>query len=265
MLRLNSKRTPKPSGKKKKIRNLDENDELFEAEIEEQLEEEVAEEKTKPGKKKTGKPELVTDFTSSNLQGVAYDPEKKTMWIRFQNGAVYQYWNVPLNVYRDFWKASSKGKYFWAKVRRNYSIPYKKLSSSLMFIPVEKMGPAPIKIISSKATLQLQAAKTDLQLYTATNAAIQKMLVELNKFKCPGFEDLSKVTIRFAGSYIDIYTDKCELWINYYKDTYYVTIFVFDLETESSVPLATFSCTSEEFELGAANEVFAYIESLKEV
>lgn len=248
MLRLNSRRTPKPSGKKKKRHNLDEND-VLEQEVDDELK-----------RDKSGIPEFVTDFKSSNLQGVAYDPEKKTMWIRFNNGAIYQYWNVPLNVYRNFWKASSKGKYFWAKMRRNMSIPYKKLTSSLRFIPVSNMGMKRSEVIQNFDLLQLHAAKNNVTLYNKIKAAIKNMIFQLHRLACPGFENLESVDVRFAGNYIDVYTTSCELWINYSEGAFYVTIFS-KSRGDKRTPLAVFSCPAEGFGLDAANEIFAYLES----
>lgn len=38
--------------------------------------------------------------SSSNLRSVGYDPETKTLEVEFQNGSVYQYFNVPPQVYK---------------------------------------------------------------------------------------------------------------------------------------------------------------------
>lgn len=57
---------------------------------------------------------------SSNLHSVGYDPEGKTLEIEFRSGAVYQYKDVPLNIYRALMAASSKGKYFNSYIRDSY-------------------------------------------------------------------------------------------------------------------------------------------------
>lgn len=242
MLKLNSRRTPKPDGRKKKIKDVNENDEAVEEQPYEQR------------RDKYGAPEFVTDFSSSNLQGVAYDPEKKQMWIRFQDGSVYQYYNVPLNIYRNFWHASSKGKYFWEKIRRNYSIPYRRLTSSLMFIPVENMQLGKYKFIPSKVKLQLRAAKRSFTLYNNSNITIQQFLNVLHDLSCPGFEQLSNVTLNYDMDYVFVYAPTCDLIINP-GDVYHITLLI---EGEARI---TFDIDPEDFVLGAANEVFAYLES----
>ena len=57
--------------------------------------------------------------SSSNLRSVGYDPETKTLEVEFQNGSVYQYFNVPNNVYRELMAAPSHGRYFH-KVHSEY-------------------------------------------------------------------------------------------------------------------------------------------------
>ena len=242
MLKLNSRRTPKPDGKKKKVKDVNENDEAVEEQPYEQR------------RDKYGAPEFVTDFKSSNLQGVAYDPEQKKMWIRFQDGSVYQYFNVPLNIYKNFWHAPSKGKYFWQKIRRNFSIPYRRLTSSLMFIPVENMKLAAVRPVRSKAKLQLKAAKNSVTMYNNSNAAIQEFLDNLQNLDCPGFQNLHDVTLNFDMDYVFVYAPSCDLIINPDK-TYHVTLLQ---DGEAKI---TFDLPPDEFVLGAANEVYAYLET----
>jgi hypothetical protein len=50
--------------------------------------------------------------SSSNLSSVGYDPDSKTLEIEFLNGGLYQYFNVPLNIYNGLMAASSHGSYF---------------------------------------------------------------------------------------------------------------------------------------------------------
>lgn len=76
-------------------------------------------------------PNFVDSFTSSNIDAVAYDPEKKQMWVRFKGNDVYTYFDVPLQIYRGFWSAPSKGHYFWEKIRKNPRIQYQKLTASI--------------------------------------------------------------------------------------------------------------------------------------
>ena len=50
--------------------------------------------------------------SSSNLSSVGYDPDTKTLEIEFLNGGLYQYFDVPLNIYNGLMAASSHGTYF---------------------------------------------------------------------------------------------------------------------------------------------------------
>lgn len=48
--------------------------------------------------------------TSSNLESVGY--EYDTLYIRFNKGGLYAYYNVPVDVYNALLQAPSKGKFF---------------------------------------------------------------------------------------------------------------------------------------------------------
>lgn len=73
-----------------------------------------------------------TGFESSNIDGMAYKAEKEQLWIRFKDGSVYTYYDVPLRIAQGLYKAGSKGRYFWKKIRRNPRIKYQRLSASLL-------------------------------------------------------------------------------------------------------------------------------------
>lgn len=140
---LNSKRKPKPSGKKKKPIEMNveviEDEEVVEEPQAYVEEPGPAKSQANPFAKKQGKktsPEFNTSFASSNIDGVAYDPTKKQLWVRFKGKDVYTYFDVPLKIYRGFWSAPSKGHYFWEKIRKNPHIKYQKISASLYFVPV---------------------------------------------------------------------------------------------------------------------------------
>ena len=49
---------------------------------------------------------------SSNLAEVGYDPTTHTVEIQFKKGAVYQYYEVPEDVYEEFVASKSIGKAF---------------------------------------------------------------------------------------------------------------------------------------------------------
>lgn len=59
--------------------------------------------------------------SSSNLSSVGYDEDSKILEIEFNDGSVYQYSNVPQNIYEGLMSASSHGKYFHRNVRGSYN------------------------------------------------------------------------------------------------------------------------------------------------
>ena len=50
------------------------------------------------------------EVSSSNIQGVHYDPNLKTLTVKFKSG-VYEYAGVPVDVYTGLLQADSKGKF----------------------------------------------------------------------------------------------------------------------------------------------------------
>jgi hypothetical protein len=62
---------------------------------------------------------------SSNLASVGYNEEKQILEVEFKHGGVYQYFDVPENVYKELMNADSHGKYFSANIRHDYE--YQKL------------------------------------------------------------------------------------------------------------------------------------------
>lgn len=59
---------------------------------------------------------------SSNLVSVGYDSQSGTLEVEFQNGTVYQYFNVPQSTYEAFMAAPSKGQFFAYQIRDRF--PY---------------------------------------------------------------------------------------------------------------------------------------------
>ncbi len=57
---------------------------------------------------------------SSNIVEVGYDAGTQTMEILFNDGAVYQYFDVPQHVYESMVSADSVGKVFHATVKGAY-------------------------------------------------------------------------------------------------------------------------------------------------
>jgi hypothetical protein len=63
--------------------------------------------------------------SSSNLVSVGYDGSSMTLRIQFHSG-IYDYFNVPENIYNGLLSASSKGQYHHAFIKNSYK--YKKIA-----------------------------------------------------------------------------------------------------------------------------------------
>ena len=57
--------------------------------------------------------------SSSNLVAAGYDQASMTLRIQFNSG-LYDYYNVPENIYNGLLNASSKGEYHHAFIKNSY-------------------------------------------------------------------------------------------------------------------------------------------------
>jgi uncharacterized protein len=57
---------------------------------------------------------------SSNIASIGYDPISQTLEVEFMKGNIYQYFDVPSQVYEGFITADSKGKYLASQIKGNY-------------------------------------------------------------------------------------------------------------------------------------------------
>jgi len=57
---------------------------------------------------------------SSNLASIGYDSKNEILEIEFNHGGIYQYFDVPENVYQELMNAGSHGKYFVANIKDDY-------------------------------------------------------------------------------------------------------------------------------------------------
>lgn len=64
--------------------------------------------------------------SSSNIRAIGYDPDNLILQIKFHDGSVYQYRNVPSFIFDSFLRAGSKGQYANAHIYKNY--PSRKIS-----------------------------------------------------------------------------------------------------------------------------------------
>lgn len=60
------------------------------------------------------------EVQSSNLVAVAYQPDTKRLVVRFRNGNMYAYEDVPLKVYEGLLTAPSAGQYLNAVLKPRY-------------------------------------------------------------------------------------------------------------------------------------------------
>ena len=57
---------------------------------------------------------------SSNIESIGYDSESQTLEIEFLKGSIYQYFDVPQNVYEEMMVADSQGKYLAQNIKGVY-------------------------------------------------------------------------------------------------------------------------------------------------
>lgn len=61
-----------------------------------------------------------TPVDSSNISSIGYDEDSNTLEIEFHSGAVYQYFDIPLNVFQGIMGPGSKGQYFAQHIKGYY-------------------------------------------------------------------------------------------------------------------------------------------------
>lgn len=74
---------------------------------------------------------------SSVLAVADYLPELQALDIVFQSGEVYRYWDVPISLYHDLLLADSKGVFFNANIRNQFSFQHVRNSDAPALPPVE--------------------------------------------------------------------------------------------------------------------------------
>jgi hypothetical protein len=62
------------------------------------------------------------NVASSNVRSVGYDPQATTLEVEFVDGAIYQYYGVPQNMYEQMMSAPSKGQFLNTYIKNQY--PY---------------------------------------------------------------------------------------------------------------------------------------------
>ena len=59
--------------------------------------------------------------TSSNVRSIGYDSATGTLEVEFHNSFVYQYYNVPTQVYEAFMASPSKGQFLNSQIKNMYA------------------------------------------------------------------------------------------------------------------------------------------------
>lgn len=57
---------------------------------------------------------------SSSISRIRYNEDTKVLEIEFQGGRIYQYFDVPVQVFEGLRNADSHGKYFNQQIKGNY-------------------------------------------------------------------------------------------------------------------------------------------------
>jgi len=61
-----------------------------------------------------------TAVASSTLNSVGYDSQTMTLELEFTSGDVYQYFDVPVEVYLKLRQSESPGRFFNERIKENY-------------------------------------------------------------------------------------------------------------------------------------------------
>ena len=69
--------------------------------------------------------EIITEYKSSNIKGATFNISEKKLKLTFVSGAIYEYAEVPHEVFSGFDNAESQGIYFNKNISKKYS--YKKI------------------------------------------------------------------------------------------------------------------------------------------
>ena len=62
---------------------------------------------------------------SSNIASIGYDEGMRTLEVEFLNRSIYQYYNVPRNIFDQLKRAGSKGRFLNTYIKNAY--PYSRV------------------------------------------------------------------------------------------------------------------------------------------
>ena len=58
--------------------------------------------------------------SSSNISSIGYDEDSCTLEVQFNSGAIYQYFDIPLEIYNGIMQAGSAGQFFAQQIKGYY-------------------------------------------------------------------------------------------------------------------------------------------------
>jgi len=61
-----------------------------------------------------------TAVTSSNVASVGYEEDSQTLEIEFNNGSIYQYYDVPKHIFDALMQGGSIGSYLATNIKGQY-------------------------------------------------------------------------------------------------------------------------------------------------
>lgn len=64
--------------------------------------------------------EHYTNFSSSNVARISYEETSSTLEVEFHNGSIYQYYDVPQQIWSAFKDAASKGQFIHQSLKGQY-------------------------------------------------------------------------------------------------------------------------------------------------
>ena len=64
--------------------------------------------------------EWIATPESSNLARFGYDGNTQTLSVEFKNGGLYNYYDVPMNVFESMKHAPSKGQFLASQIKGNF-------------------------------------------------------------------------------------------------------------------------------------------------
>lgn len=69
---------------------------------------------------------ITVGINSSNLKSATYETEVKTLSVTFKNGSIYEYYDVPWEIFTKLRMAESQGKFMNQHVNKTFK--YKKVT-----------------------------------------------------------------------------------------------------------------------------------------